>query len=65
MSSLLNDDDYHSVHMPAAEDEKDAARVFYVAATRATLRWLIVSVRLWQSTDTESTAERHVNMHGL
>jgi ATP-dependent exoDNAse (exonuclease V) beta subunit len=51
--------------MPAAEDEKDAARVFYVAATRATLRWLIVSVRLWQSTDTESTAERHVNMHGL
>jgi superfamily I DNA/RNA helicase len=29
-------------HMPAAgEDEKDAARVFYVAATRATQRLVI------------------------
>ena len=29
-------------HMPAAgEDEKEAARVFYVAATRATQRLLI------------------------
>ena len=34
-------------HMPAAgEDEKEAARVFYVAATRATQKLLIT-----QSTD--------------
>ena len=33
-------------HMPAVgEDEKDAARVFYVAATRATQR-LVIGVKL-------------------
>ena len=33
-------------HMPAAgEDEKEAARVFYVAATRATQR-LVIGVKL-------------------
>lgn len=31
-------------HMPAAgEDEKEAARVFYVAATRAT-QWLVATI---------------------
>ena len=31
-------------HMPAAgEDEKEAARVFYVAATRATQRLMLMS----------------------